>query len=234
VIVASVLILLAFLLLTATSRNRLTSLLGLALAAVVSVFVVQAIVGAAGSSGTRYQALSPSSLVQTTNTARGASLAAIPHNLVTYPFGAGLGVAGPAASAPGASPLTGSLNAETEFSFLTLETGIPGMLVYSGFIVTLLGLGALRCRREPDREARVLLAALIAPLAGILALFFISATSVSVPTGPYVWAIGGIVSYWLVALPKARAQEAAGSADIDRRGVHPGSPDPSAGAAVAA
>jgi hypothetical protein len=203
-VVVSVLILLAFLLLTATSRNRLTSVLGLALAVTVSVLVVQAIIGSVGSSGVRYQALSPTSLVQTTNQARGKSIATIPHTLVTYPFGAGLGVAGPAGSAPGASPLTGNVNAETEFSFLTEETGIAGMLVYTGFVVTLLVLGLRRCRHEPDREARVLLAALIAPLGGILALFFISATSASVPLGPYVWAVGGIISYWLVALPATR------------------------------
>jgi hypothetical protein len=207
VVVGSVLVLLAFVLLAATSRNRFTSLVGLALAVTVSVFVVQAIIGSAGSSGTRYQALSPSSLVQTTNKARGKSISAIPHNLVTYPFGAGLGVAGPATSAPGASSLAGNVDAETEFSFLTDETGIPGVLVYTGFVVALLVLGIRRCRHEPDREARVLLAALIAPLAGILALFFISATSASVPTGPYVWTVGGIISYWLVALPATRRQQ---------------------------
>jgi hypothetical protein len=208
VVVSSVLILLAFVLLTATSRNRLTSLVGLVLSVTVSVLVVQAIIGSAGSSGVRYHALSPSSLVQTTNKARGKSIAAVPHNLATYPFGAGLGVAGPATSSPGGSPLAGSLDAETEFSFLTLETGIAGMLVYTGFVITLLVLGIRRCRHEPDREARVLLAALIAPVAGILALFFVSAPSPAVPIGPYLWAVGGILSYWLVALPATRRQTA--------------------------
>ena len=213
VLIVGVLVLLAFILLTATSRNRLTSLLGLALIVTVSVFVVQAVVGSVGSSGVRYKALSPTSLVQTTNQARGKSIALIPHILVTYPFGAGLGVAGPASSAPGASALTGNIDAETEFSFLTDETGIPGMLVYTGFVVTLVGLGITRCRHEPDREARVLLAALVAPLAGILALFFISATSASVPTGPYVWTVGGIIAYWLVALPATRRERSTRAAE---------------------
>ena len=213
VVVASVVVLLAFLLLTATSRNRFTSLLGLALAVTVSVFVAQAIIGSVGSSGVRYQALSPTSLVQTTSKARGKSIAAIPHILVTYPFGAGLGVAGPAESAPGASPLAGTLDAETEFSFLTDEIGIAGLVVYTGFVVTLLVLGVRYCRHEPDREARVLLAALIAPLGGILALFLSSAGSATVPTAPYVWAVGGIVSYWLVARPAERRRQASRSAD---------------------
>jgi hypothetical protein len=208
VVVAAVLILLAFVLLSATSRNRFTSLVGLALAVAASVLVVQAIIGSVGSSAVRYKALSPTSLVQTTNTARGKSIADIPHNLVTYPFGAGLGVAGPATSAPGGSPLAGNLDAETELSFLTLETGIPGMLVYIGFVVALLVIGVRRCRHEPDPEARVLLAALIAPLFGIFALFASSATSPAVPTGPYVWAVGGIVAYWLVTLPATRRRPA--------------------------
>jgi hypothetical protein len=209
VIVATVIVLLVFGLLTATSRSRIKSLLGLALVIATSVIVVQAIVGSAGSGVLRYQGLGPSSLVQTTSKARGTAIAAIPHNLVSFPFGAGLGTAGPATSASGGSPLVGNVNTETEFSFLTVETGIPGMLVLTGFAITLLALGVRRCRYEPDREARVLLAALIAPIGALLALFFISVPSDTVPPGPYLWAVGGIVSYWLVALPAARRREAA-------------------------
>jgi hypothetical protein len=50
-------------------------------------------------------------------------------------------------------------------------------------------------------------------LGGILALFFISATSASVPLGPYVWAVAGIVAYWLVALPAARRHQLSNAAD---------------------
>ncbi|HZV73363.1 MAG TPA: hypothetical protein VFF79_06575 [Conexibacter sp.] len=205
VIVCSVIVVLAYGLLTATSQGRVTSLLGLGLAAVVSFFVVQAIVGSSGSSALRYQGLSPSTFVQTADTARGKSIARIPGNLVKYPLGAGLATAGPASGvAPGASKLTGAVDAESELSFLTIETGIPGMLVLTGFTISLILLGLRRCRHEPDREARLLLAAVIAPVAGILALFFPSALTASIPAGPYLWAAGGIVSYWLVARPAAR------------------------------
>jgi hypothetical protein len=206
VVVSSVIVVLAFGLLAATGKNRVTSLAGVALAAIAAAFVVQAIVGSAGSTGVRYQGLSPSSIVQTTNTARGKSLARIPHNVATYPFGAGLGTAGPAGSAPGGSPLTNNVDAESEFSFLIVETGIAGTLVYVGFTIFLFVLGLRRCRQEPDREARLLLAALIAPLAGLLALYFVGPTSASVPGGPYLWAVGGIAAYWLVARPAARRQ----------------------------
>jgi hypothetical protein len=210
VILSSVIVLLAFGGLTVTARNRLTSLVGLVLAAAATFLVVQAILGSVGASQLRYQGLSPSSILHTTSTARGKSIAAVPNNLVTYPFGAGLATAGPASgSAPGASQLTqqGNVNTETEFSFLTVETGIAGMVAFTGYVIALLVIGVRRCRREPDREARVLLAAIIAPLAAILALFFISDPSDSVPTGPYLWAAGGIIAYWLVALPAARRRQ---------------------------
>jgi multisubunit Na+/H+ antiporter MnhB subunit len=211
VIIAAVIILLAFGWLTATSRNRVTSLVGFALAALVAAFVASAVLGSAAA--VRYHGLGPSSIVQTTNQARGRSIARIPHNLVTYPFGAGLATAGPASgSAPGASQLTlsGTVDTETEFSFLTVETGIPGMLAVVGFTIALLMLGVRRLRQEPDREARVLLGALLAPIVGLLALYFTSALTPTVPGGPYLWAVGGIVSYWLVVRPaeRRRAQDA--------------------------
>jgi hypothetical protein len=211
VIVSSVIIVLVFTLLTATSRSRLTSLAGLALAGIAAFFVIHGVVSSATSNSLRYHGLNPSSLLTTTNKARGKSISQIPHNLVAYPFGAGLGTAGPAAAAaPGASQLTLSSppDTETEFSFLTVETGIAGMLVFTGFTITLLVLGVRRCRDEPDPEARMLLAAVVAPLAGILALFFASALSPSVPPGPYIWAIGGVLSYWLVTLPANRRRGA--------------------------
>lgn len=210
VIVAAVVVILAFGMLTASARSRVSSLLGLALAVLVSFFVVQFIIGSAGgSSSLRYQALSPSSFLQTTNKARGKSIRAIPGNLAAYPLGAGLATGGPASGTAGGTPLVGVVDTETEFSFLTVETGIPGMLVLTGFTVTLLVLGLRRCRYEPDREARMLLAALIAPVGAILALFFSSALTPTTPAGPYLWAVGGIVSYWLVALPAARRRQAA-------------------------
>jgi hypothetical protein len=210
VLIASVIILIAFGVLTVTARNRITSLIGLVLAAAVVALVVQAVLGSAGSAGVRYQSLSPSSLIATTGQARGRSLAAIPHNLVTYPFGAGLGTGGPASgSTSGASALTtnGNVDTETEFSFLIVETGIPGMVAMVGFTITLLVLGVRRCRKEPDREARVLLAALLAPLAGLFVLFFTSTVTPSVPAGPFIWAVGGVFSYWFVTLPATRRHE---------------------------
>jgi len=102
---------------------------------------------------------------------------------------------------------SGTLDTENEFSFLTIETGVPGLLAYLGFVVTLVVVGFRRVRHEPDRQVRVWLAALVAPLAAILALFVISAASPTVPIGPYVFAVGGVISYWLNTVPAERARE---------------------------
>jgi hypothetical protein len=209
VIVGGIVILLAYGLLAATSRGRTTTLLGIALALVVGGFAIHAIVGAIGSNTLRYQGLSSSKILATTEQARGKSIAKIPDTIAKYPLGAGLATAGPASVAPGASPLTGVPDAETEFSFMTLETGVGGMVLLVGFAVYLFGLGTRRCRHEPDRETRLLLAAIIAPLAGMIVLFFVSALTSSVPGAPYLWAVGGVVSWWLVARPRMLRRETA-------------------------
>jgi hypothetical protein len=214
VVVGSVLTVLAFAALTLKAGNRLKSGSGFAIMALAIALVVAAVVSAGGNDGLRYQGLAPSGIVDTTASARGLSITAIPHNLVTYPFGAGVGTAGPASGSPGASNLTelGALNAETEFSFLVIETGIPGMVVLTGFLLAILYIGVTRVRDEPDREARVLLSALIAPLVAMFAQFFISALTPSVPLGPYLFVAGGIISYWLVELPRQRRAQELGTA----------------------
>jgi hypothetical protein len=207
VVVCSVVIVLAYALLTMTSRGRARGLLGLAVAGIVGLLVIQSIVGSVGSSTLRYGGLSASRIVQTTATARPGTTAAIATAITSYPLGAGLATAGPASATPGGTELTYVANAESEFSFLTLETGIAGMVLLVGFTVMLLVLGFRRLRHEPDHEARLLLAAIIAPLAGVLALYYPSACTASVPIAPYLWAIAGIVAYWLVARPAERARQ---------------------------
>jgi hypothetical protein len=214
VIVCSIVVALAYGLLTATSRGRVTTLLGLAVAGLVSVVVFQAIIGKAGSPALRYQGLTTSTLLQTTSKARGKSLADIPRTMAWYPLGAGLATAGPASGAPGATALTGAVDAENQFSFMTLETGIAGTTLIVAFTVMLFVLGLRRCRHEPDREARVLLAAVIAPIAGMTLLYVPSALTATTPGGPYLWAAGGIVSYWLIARPAALRR--GGSAAAER------------------
>jgi hypothetical protein len=206
VIVAAVVTVAVYGALTATTRRRASALAGLAIGIIVSYSAVTAIVPSTGGNAYRYQGLSASKILDTASQERPGQLGAIGSAIADYPLGAGLGTAGPAAGAAGASSLTNTLNAESEFSFLVIETGVPGLVTIVGFVVVLLGCGLTRCRREPDPEAQILLAALISPLAGILVDFYVGPGTVSVPAGPFLWFVSGVIAYWLVTLPRRRRQ----------------------------
>jgi len=208
VIVAAVATVLAYGVLTATSRRRVASLVGLATAGALAYLVVLSITASAGDGAFRYQGLSASKLLETTASSQGrpGQLHAIASAIVSYPLGAGLGTVGPAAGTGGGSRLTGTLNADSEFSFIVLEAGIPGLIAVVGFTAMLLGVGVTRCRREPDSQARVLLAAAICPIGGILVAFYAGPIVVAVPAGPFLWFVAGLLSYWLITLPRERVR----------------------------
>lgn len=211
-VVGSVIVLLAYGLLSVTVGGRGRTILALALVTSVAVVAVPSLVSQAVSQGSsptfRYGGLAGTQLIQTTANARGRSLAAIPQHFAQYPFGAGLGVAGPATGVRGAPPQAGNLDAENEISFLELESGIPGTVAIVGFTIVLLALGFRRLRSEPDAEARFLLAAIIAPIGAMLVLYSVNTMTPKTPGGPYLWAVGGIVAYWLVTRPRENARQA--------------------------
>lgn len=197
-VIAAVIVGFGFLLLTGSARGRVRTLFGGAVVAVVAVFVVQQIASSSGSLAFRYQGLTTAGIFSTTQQARGGSFAKIVPNVINHPLGAGLGIGGPASGLSGAPQFDGVADTETEISFATLETGIPGMVTLIGFTIMIFALGLRRLAREPDPEARIMLAAIIAPILGLLALYMITASSPTTPGGPYLWACGGIVAYWLV------------------------------------
>ena len=205
VIVSSVVVVLAYALLTFTSRRAVATLLGLVAVAAIT-FVTVSVIESSHSAVFRYKGVTTSQIISTTANARGLSISRIPKNLIDHPLGGGLGVGGPSQGVSGAPALAGVADAETEFSFATLEAGIPGMLVIVGLVLVLFALGLKRCRREPDPEARVLLAAIVAPTAGMFALYWAGPVTPTTPCGPYLWAAAGIVSYWLIVRPKALRQ----------------------------
>ena len=212
VIVAAVATVLAQGILTATSERRASRLALLSIVVALTYVLVTAILPNPSSGAYRYQGLSASKILGTIAQERPGQLHAIGFAMTSYPLGAGLGTGGPAAGASGGSQLDGDLNTESEFSFLVVEAGIPGLVAVVGFTLLLLGVGFRRCRRVPDHETRALLAAVISPLAGILVLFYVSPNTVTVPDGPYLWFAGGLIAYWLVSLPAARDLPSAGTA----------------------
>ncbi len=203
-IVAGLVIAITFGMLTLHSRRRVVSMFALAAVGLVAFALVQAAITGLGGGATRFKGLGPTALLSTTDQARGGSIAEIPQLLVSYPLGAGLGVAGPASSTSGGPVATRNINAESEVAFLIDETGIPGLLVMTGFLITLFVIAVRRCPRIEDRETRLLLAATVAPIGAILPLWLTGGgLTATVPGGPFIWAIGGIVSYWLIRREEA-------------------------------
>jgi hypothetical protein len=203
-LVASVACLYAFVIFGFAIRGRRVTAVVACVGVSIALLLIQQFIAVNGSHDTRYVGLTASSLLSTTEHARGVSFAAIPDNIKNYPFGAGLGAVGPAAGVSGAPSDAYGLNGETEISFLVLETGIAGAIVLIGLTVVLASLCFRRVPSEPDRQTRLLLAGVTAPVAGMLALYLVSPLTPSTPVGPYLWGVAGVVAYWCVTRRRER------------------------------
>jgi hypothetical protein len=185
--------------LTVTSRAGLRSVMALAFASVV-VYAALGILqsNTEESSFERYDSISnPSKALSTAYDYRKGTLAEVPAYAVDIPLGAGIGSKGPAASL--GVPTGGTdLNGESEPTFLLIETGLPGFLVMVGFNLMLLYLAVTRIRQIADRETRILLTAVAAPLFAIFATWFVGVSTATSPTSPYMWFAAGVLSYWLL------------------------------------
>jgi hypothetical protein len=91
------------------------------------------------------------------------------------------------------------------------------MLAIVGFTLALLIIGLDRVPREPDPQTRALLSALIAPLGALFVLYWVSPLLATTPSGPYLFAVGGLISYWLIERPRElRRNEVAAKLGGDR------------------
>lgn len=209
-VLAGVIAVFAYAGLSVTSRAGARTLIGLAVALVIG-YGTLTVLSSSSESGTfdRYESISsPSKALSTAFNYRKATLAKIPSYFVEIPFGAGIGSKGPAASVSG----TGSgakYDGESEPTFLLIETGIPGLLVMLGFTFALFSLSVKRIRKIEDREARILLTAIAAPLFAIFSTWFVGVTTATTPNAPYLWFAAGILSYWLIGRRREREPEPA-------------------------
>jgi hypothetical protein len=194
-LVGSAIALVAYVLFATTAKRLIPTMAAvlLGLGAIIAVF---AFVGSVSGSGVfdRYLTITPSSVVASTAAERGNSLADIPRFITRYPLGNGLGSVGPASNFAGGGN-SGS-NGETEPTFLLSELGIPGLIVVYGFTLHLLFLGTRRIRLL-DTETRSYVAALLAGIAALLIVGVSAATTATSPGSPYLWFVGGALSYWL-------------------------------------
>jgi hypothetical protein len=195
VIIGAVITLVAYLSMTVVARRLLPTLAAIALVAVPLVAATS--LGGAGSSGAfdRVAQIAPSQLAQTVSQQRGSSIDLAPQYAASYPFGAGLGSVGPAANVGRQEAL--GLNGETEFNFLILELGVAGAVALLVLLGALIGRTFRRLRTISDPDLRPPLAALAAPLVGMVVMFFGSAVTAGSPGAPYLWAVAGVLAYWI-------------------------------------
>jgi hypothetical protein len=198
---------LAFVALSTFSRQRLRVLAGVSLTLVlvwagVSFLSSQAGVGVFD----RYKSIAPSRVLETAIDYKTPTFHATGDYLTRFPVGAGLGSVGPAAVFAG-GPSRENVDGESEFNFLLVELGLPGLLFMVGFVLWLLVLAFTRIPRVRDDDVRPLLAALGAIVVAIFVGFAGGATTISPPTGPLLWLTAGVFAYWLVHLPAERRRE---------------------------
>jgi len=216
-IVTAVVTGLCFALIAAASRNALRATAGLAAAAIL-VYGAFNYLGPGNTTAKRAQSIAPTKVVTTFSTERASSVAKFGEYATNYPLGLGVGTVGPAAGALNDGPIaTQALNSETQWNFLILEVGIAGLGLLLAINLRLIALALTRIRRIADDTMRLALAALAAPLFGLVLQGFAGPTTVSVPAAPYFWFVAGVLSYWLVTARVEHPPATGGSQRIPER-----------------
>jgi O-antigen ligase len=199
-IVGAVLSILAFMLLATSSRRLFRLGGGLAIGLTIAYIAISALTSGSNSHlFDRYTSIAPDKVVNTSVSYRSDTFGkSLPKYLANYPLGAGIGKTGPAANSAGGTGGKG-LNAESEPNYAVLELGIPGLVLLIGFQLRLLTM-SIGIRRLKDIELRLLLAALAAPLFALFAMGWVGITTATTPGSPYLWFVGGVLTYWLITL----------------------------------
>jgi hypothetical protein len=199
-VVGGVIAFVGFLALTLTSRRGLATLVVTVLVALVASLVLSAFVS---SNANRYASIAPSKVVGTALNQRKGTLALIPSYVADYPLGAGLGTVGPARNGVPGGTAAPPLNGESEFTFLLVEAGIPGLLVMAVFMTATIRAG-LGLRRVAEPGLQRCLMALTAVLIALLAAWLFTPVTSESPSAPFLWVSAGCLAYWYGELRAGR------------------------------
>lgn len=176
----------------------------MALVALVGLAVVMgAVLASAEGSGvfSRYASIaSPEQAATTSIDYRGHTLAKIPSDIASAPFGVGLSSVGAGAGFGGkkeTTALESRPSAESQYNYLTDELGLPGLIVWIAFSFKLFTLVVRRLPRVEDVELRLYIAAVAASLIAFAVMGFAGPTTETAAGGPFFWSAAGIIAYWL-------------------------------------
>jgi hypothetical protein len=198
-IIGSIIALFAYAVLTVTSRAGLRTVFAIAATAAVAYGSIS-VLTADSSQGSfdRYSSIdSPGKALSTAFNYRSDTATRIPQYATSSPLGAGIGSAGPAGSL-GGQPAHKGLDAESEPTYLLIELGIPGLAVMLSLNLALLYVSFTRIRRIGDRELRILLTGVAAPLLALFSTWWVGITTATVPSAPYLWFAAGVLAFWLL------------------------------------
>ncbi len=196
-VIVALVSLLAVLALVAVGRQAGRALIGLLLVGAIAVVGVDVTASYSHNAFARYSSIAPGSAGSTIVSYRSSTWADIPLYLQEIPLGAGLGLVGSAVGRAGGAT-TSTWNGESEFTYLIVEAGIPGLLVLLGFQWMLFRTVVTGVRRERDPDVVLLMAGLAAPLFGYFAGWFVGVYTAETPGDAYLWFAAGILSWWLV------------------------------------
>jgi len=200
-VLGAVIALVAFAALSASAGRRATRVLVGLLVVGALAFALASVLAPDAGKGvfSRYASITPGKAATTSVAYREKDLAQIPTDIKNYPFGAGLSIAGAGAGFGGSAGATiegQRANAESQYNYVTLELGLPGLLLWVALSVRVIVLVVRRMRRIGDVELRLSLAGVFAVIIAFTIMGFVAPTMSSLPFGPYFWFAVGIASYW--------------------------------------
>ncbi len=200
-VLGAVIAALAFVALSASAGRRVTQVVTALLVVGALVFGLASVLAPEAGQGvfSRYATITPGKAASTSVGYREATITQIPKVIAKYPFGAGLAQAGAGATFGGAPTATidgHRASAESQYNYVNLELGLPGLVYWIAISVFVIVLAASRLRRIGDVELRLALAAIFASFIAFTMMGFAGATMSNLPFGPFFWFALGIAGYW--------------------------------------
>lgn len=220
-VLGAVMAVIAFLVLSASAGKRVTRVLaGLLLVGALGFAIASTLAPSAGDGVfSRYSTITPDKAASTSISYREDTLAEIPSVIRTYPFGAGMAVAGAGSTfgGPSTAIVNGHLaSSESQYNFITLELGLPGLLLWISLTLMLIALAVRKLKQIGDVELRLYLAAVFATVIAFSIMGFVGPTMSSLPFGPFFWFSVGIAAYWFAGGLQRHFREASAP---DRRAL---------------
>ncbi len=216
-VLAAVVAVVSFALVFAMANRRAIRPLGALLAVLGMALALTAALGSTEGSGTfsRYLSIAPGQAGSTVVDYREKTLLQLPKDIINAPLGVGLGSIGAAAGFGQHSRVEiegKGASGESQYNYVTLELGLPGLLLWIALTINLIVLGLRGLRRIADRELRSSLVAVLAVLITFTLSGLAGPTMASPPFGPYFWFAAGIFAYWFAT--KRRATRMARSVSV--------------------